>query len=104
MNVTVTMKEKSSQVEGCNHRVISPEYGSLSLGGGAGNTINTGFTIDGFCTYTGSIQFSYTTNSDSVAIIGSNQLAGNPPFPCGKGTVSGSFTLETSNGTPVFIS
>lgn len=100
---TITAKEKFSQIEGCNHTVTGPKYGSLSMSGLAGKLSGTTFAVDGLCTYTGSIPFSYVTNSSTITVTGTTQLTGSPSFPCGKATVSGTFTLELSNKTPVVI-
>jgi hypothetical protein len=103
---TITGKELLTEVIGCNKEITDPTAGTVSLSKGTGSTTGTKFIAEGFCTYTGSITFSYTTNSDVVTVTGKEQLTGSPSFPCGKGTMSGSFTIETGDEaeTPVYIS
>jgi len=97
---TITGKEKSTTVEGCNHTITDPTAGTVELGSGTGKTTGTSFTVDFFCTFTGSIPFKYVTNTDEAVVTGENQLSGG----CGSATMTGSFTLETKDGTPVYIS
>jgi hypothetical protein len=101
---TITGKELSTALANCNKTITDPTAGTVSLSGGTGSTTGTKFIAEGFCTYTGSIPFSYETDSDVVTVTGKEQLTGSPSFPCGKGTMSGSFTIETKDGTPVYIS
>lgn len=101
---TVAIKEESTTVEGCNHGVTDPTFGAITLGGGAGTTTGTKLVIEGICTYSGNVPFSYATNSDTITVTGSNQLTGSPAFLCGQATTVGTFTFETNTGTPVFIS
>jgi hypothetical protein len=96
---TIKGKEKSTTVEGCNHTITDPTAGTVSLGGGTGSTSGTKFVVDGLCTFTGSIPFKYETNTDVVTVTGTKQLSS----PCGSGTMTGTFTLETKDGTTVFI-
>lgn len=101
---TITGKEKSTTVKECNHAITDPTVGSVDLGSGVGKTTSSKLVVDGICTYTGSIPFSYVTNSSTVTITGKEQLTGSPSFPCGKATVTGNFSLETSSGVAITIS
>ena len=98
---TVKGKENSTTIEGCNRTITDPTAGTVSLSGGKGSTTGTKFVVEGFCSFTGSIPFSYVSGTDVATITGSNQLTS--PF-CGSATMTGSFTITTSNGTtPVQI-
>jgi len=96
---TITGKERSTTAEGCNRTITDPTFGSASLSGGTGST-GWKFVLEGLCTYTGSVPFKYTTNTNEVTVTGTSQLSS----ACGSATVSASFTLETKDSTPVFIS
>jgi len=96
---TVKGREISTTVEGCNHTITDPTAGTLSLSGGTGSTSGTKFVVDGLCTFTGSIPFKYSAPTDEAIITGEKQLTS----ACGPGTMTGTFTIETSDGTPVDI-
>jgi hypothetical protein len=58
------------------------------------------FLMNGVCDFAGNVPYTYETNNDVLTVAGTKQLFGN----CGFNDMSGSFTLETNNGTPVYIS
>lgn len=99
-------EEIATTVKGCNHTITNPMSGELSLTSGEEGTGGTGlgegatFTVEGFCTFSGNIPFSYETNSETLTVTGENQLSSGL---CGKATMEGSFTLETEDKTPVYI-
>ena len=55
------------------------------------------------CHFVGNnLPFTYTSGSDSMSIAGT--LTGTSGFPCpSSGSFSGTYTLETSNGTPLIL-
>jgi hypothetical protein len=54
------------------------------------------------CTYSGGVTIQATDNSDIVH-VGPSNLTGSPAFPCGNGTMSGTFTMETPTNPAVPI-
>jgi hypothetical protein len=98
-DLSIVIMETEAAVEGCN-TTVNPAFGSIQLGAGGGLSFGSSFSVaEGLCTFSGFIPFVYFLESDTLEIWGAEQLAGN----CGVATVEGSFTLETENGTPVFI-
>jgi len=99
-------EELATTVEGCNHTITKPMSGELTLTAGEEGTGGTGlgegatFTVEVFCTFSGNIPFSYETNSNVLTVTGENQLSSGL---CGSATMTGEFTLETKDKTPVYI-
>jgi opacity protein-like surface antigen len=99
----ITIGQTTTEVEGCNVPVTNPEVAEIVIEGGSGEGSGVSFTADlsPSCMLGGTVAFTYTTNSDVLSIAGSI-LTGT----CGggQGTISGSFTLETANGTAIEVS
>lgn len=95
----IEIEETETTVNGCNLPITNPASGDITIGGGVGIASESTFVAAGICHFTGNIPFSYETNSDTLTITGEEQLTS----ACGNGTMSGSFTLETENEDPIFI-
>ena len=98
--------ETETTVEGCNNTITNQTAGEITLeGAGAGVATGATFVSDVpiTCDFAGNIPFSYVTNSDTLKVepdpVTKDQLFGN----CGHAIMTGSFTLETSDETPVDI-
>jgi hypothetical protein len=85
---------------GCSAPFSKVTSGTITLGGGTGLATGWTFLASGVCDFAGNIPLSYATNSDVLNITGTSQLNGN----CGPSDMTGSFTLTTGTGTPVYIS
>jgi hypothetical protein len=92
-------------VEGCNHEITPATVGSITIvkSETLGVAHDATFVVDHGCHFTGDIPFDYAHDTDVLTVTGSNQLTGTPSSPCGTGSMTGSFTLETSDGTTVFM-
>ncbi len=101
----ITVAKEQVTVEECNSPIVAPGLTEITIeAGGVGLGTGAVFTSSATgCTFEGNIPFSYTTNTDVLTITGTEQFTGTPDPACGKGTMTGSFTLETSNGTAVLI-
>lgn len=99
------IENNTVEVEGCNTPVTNPAVVRLTFQGNqAGTGANATFTAAG-CTFAGNIPFSYETNTDVVTVTPNPLTEGDQFFSavCGHAFMTGSFTLETSNGTAVEI-
>jgi hypothetical protein len=91
--------------EACNTPITGAAAGRITFQGtGEGTVANTAFTAIG-CTFAGNLRVSYVTNSDTVTVtptpVTIDQL-----FSAGcndHAFMTGSFTLETEDGTPIDI-
>lgn len=92
-NVATTTSECSSPITVAN-------AGTIDLGAGVGVATGATFLVSGVCDFTGNIPFSYVSGTSTLTVTGTSQFNGN----CGAGDMTGSFTLETSNGTPITVS
>jgi hypothetical protein len=108
---TVRIGNNSVTVEGCNVPITNPSVGQITIvkAETVGIAHDATFVAhipppaEVTCHYTGDIPFSYAHDTDTLTVTGANQFTGTPNPPCGTGTMTGSFTLETSDGTTVFM-
>jgi len=102
--------------EGCEEHTVFGSFASTATNFGTGqltiNTWGTGVTpftytttvpaLNLHCTWTGNLHVRGTNGTD-IAHAGPSSVVGSGPNCPASGTVTGTFTLETSNGTPVTI-
>jgi hypothetical protein len=86
--------------------ITKPTVGAITFTGGTGSATATFIAdIPQECHLSGTVGFTYVNGSSTFSLPGS-VLKGPVPLPEGcpkEGTIAGSFTLETSNGTAVVI-
>ncbi len=95
----VEIEDVATTTENCNSTITNPTAGTITLNSGTGVADNATFVAGGVCDFAGNIPFSYTSGTDVLTVTGANQLSS----ACGPGSMSGSFTLETADGTAVII-
>jgi hypothetical protein len=98
-----TIEENSVTTENCNAVITVSTVGTIHLSaGGTGVGTEATFVADPApevsCHFAGNVGFTYTAGSDVLNVPGST-LLGN----CGRGDMTGSFTLETEDGTEVTV-
>jgi hypothetical protein len=98
---SIHIEETNTETEGCSPAPITiAESGDITIEeGGTGLAEESLFQVAGACNFEGSPGFAYETNTDEIEIAGEFQFNGN----CGPGDMSGNFTLETSDGSPITI-
>ena len=107
---SVTITPSSTTTENCQITgvgpvaITKPTVGVITLGGSGTGSASATFIADipQECHFAGNIAFSWVSGTDTLSIPGSSLLGTGVNCPP-EGTISGSFTLETSNGTSVLI-
>src|SRR5665811_668784 len=88
-----TGTDAATTVSECNKNISTQTSGSPTLStGGTGVAAGATFVVEAFCDYSGNIPFSWESGSDVLTVTGEEQFSSS--F-CGKGTMTGTFTLET---------
>jgi hypothetical protein len=97
-NNTISHKE-------CNTAVSNPSVGGITISPNTTGVAHSWTRLSGPCDFTGNIPFIYATNSDTLTVT-TDPVTNDQLFSpiCGHAKTTGSFTLETNDGTPVFIS
>jgi hypothetical protein len=86
--------------------ITEPTVGTITIGGGVGSASATfiadipDFELE--CHFSGAVGFTYVAGTGVLSVPGS-PLAGSGTNCPAAGTIEGSFTLETANGSPVTI-
>jgi hypothetical protein len=88
--------------------ITDPTVGTIKLTGGGASSATATFiadipTLGVECHFAGTVAFTYVSKSDTFSIPGSILTGSGATCPVSEGTIEGSFTLETSTGTPVEI-
>lgn len=107
----VRITPSSTTVESCEITgvgpvaVTNPSVGVIGFAGGTGSAASATFIADipQECHFAGAVGFTYVNGSSTFSVPGS-VLAGTGSGCPPEGTIAGSFSLETSNGTPVTVS
>lgn len=107
---SVTILPSATTTENCEITgvgpvlITEPSVGLITLGGAGSGSAAATFIADipQSCHFAGTVAFSWTSGTDTLTVPGS-RLTGTGSECPSEGTIAGSFTLETSNGTPVLI-
>jgi hypothetical protein len=101
---TVHIKSEFVTVEGCSIVISNPIVGSITINGNTtGRAHDATFRAGPVCHFNGDIPFTYEHDTDMLTVTGIQQFFVTPEA-CGQTHMTvGSFTLETGDGTPVFI-
>jgi hypothetical protein len=106
---TAHISNNSITVEGCNTTITDPTVGTITIlanktGLAHSATFEADLSPTLTCHYAGNIPFTYAHDTDVLTVDSTTeQFTGSPANPCGNGRMTGSFTLETSNGVAVFM-